>query len=151
MYRARGAQFFWTRVRIPIRVALFTQITRAANHWRNEVLSEDSLRRLKNFRGRTIRVKFHGLCQENCAASAGWAVISIVILGAHKRKGHGAKFVCPVSLAIGELSAILFVDDTDVIHLDICTEERDSLGGSCQPTGQRYELGQSAYGQWWCT
>ena len=52
-------------------------------------------------------------------APAGWAVISIVILGAHKRKGHGAKFVCPVSLARGELSAILFVDDTDVIHFNM--------------------------------
>ena len=40
-------------------------------------------------------------------------------MGAHKRKGHGAKFVCPVSLAKGELSAILFVDDTDVIHFNM--------------------------------
>ena len=55
----------------------------------------------------------------NGAALAGWAVISIVILGAHKRKGHGAKFVCPVLLAKGELSAILFVDDTDVIHFNM--------------------------------
>ena len=71
------------------------------------------------FRGSKIRVKFQGLCQGNGAAPAGWAVISMVILGAHKRKGRGAKFVCPVSLAKGELSAILFVDDTDVIHFDM--------------------------------
>ena len=77
----------------------------------------------KRFRGSKIRVKFQGLCQGNGAAPAGWAVISIVILGAHRRKGHGAKFVCPVSLAKGELSAILFVDDTGVIHFDMEKKE----------------------------
>jgi hypothetical protein len=44
----------------------------------------------KNIRGHKILVKFQfqGLCQENGAAPVGWAVISIVILGAHKKKGH---------------------------------------------------------------
>ena len=42
-----------------------------------------------------------------------------MILGAHKRKEHRAKFVCPVLLAKGELTAILFVDDTDVINFDM--------------------------------
>ena len=77
----------------------------------------------KRFRGSKIRVKFQGLCQGNGAAPAGWAVIFIVILGAHKIKGHGAKLVCPVSLAKGKLSAILFVDDTDVIHFDMEKKE----------------------------
>ena len=78
----------------------------------------------KKFSGSKIRAKCQGLCQGNGAAPAGWVVISIVILGAHKMKGHGAKFVCPVTLAKGELSAILFVDDTDVIHLD--TEKNET-------------------------
>ena len=70
----------------------------------------------------------------------GWAVISIVILGAHKRKGHGAKFVCPVLLAKGGLSAILFVDDTDVIHFDMeknetALEAHASLQGSVESWG----------------
>ena len=65
----------------------------------------------KRFRGSKIRVKFQGLCQGNGAAPAGGAVISIVILGAHKRKGHGAK--------LGELSDILFVADMDVIYFDM--------------------------------
>ena len=51
----------------------------------------------KNYRGQKISVKFQGLCQGNGAAPAGWAVISITILNAHKKKGHGAKFVCPIS------------------------------------------------------
>ena len=64
-------------------------------------------------------MKFQDLCQGNGAAPAGWAVMSIVIIGAHKRKGHGAKFVCPISRLEGELAVILFVDDTDVIHIDM--------------------------------
>ena len=47
----------------------------------------------KNFRGHKISVKFQGLFQGNGAAPAGWAVISITILNAHKKKGHGGKFV----------------------------------------------------------
>ena len=41
------------------------------------------------FVGSTIEVKFQGLCQGNGVAPAGWAVISITILHAHKAKGHG--------------------------------------------------------------
>ena len=50
----------------------------------------------KNFRGHKILVKFQGLCQGNGAAPAGWLVISITILNAHKKKGHGGQFVCPI-------------------------------------------------------
>ena len=64
-------------------------------------------------------MKCQGLCQGNGTAPAGWADILIVILGAHKRKGHGARFVCPISRTEGELATILFVDNTDVIHIDM--------------------------------
>ena len=46
----------------------------------------------KNFRGHKMLVKIQGLCQGNGAASAGWTVISITILGAHKRKATGHAF-----------------------------------------------------------
>ena len=39
----------------------------------------------KKFRGHKILVKFQGLCQGNGAASAGWTVISITILGRDPR------------------------------------------------------------------
>ena len=73
----------------------------------------------KNFRGHKILVKFQGLCQGNGAASAGWTVISITILGAHKRKDHGARFVCRISRRKEHVAAILFVDDNDLIHIDM--------------------------------
>ena len=44
----------------------------------------------KNFRGHKIAVKFQGLWQGNGAAPADWAVISIVIIRGHKKKGQGA-------------------------------------------------------------
>ena len=44
-------------------------------------------------------------------------MITITILGAHKRKGHGARFLCPISRKEGHVAEILFVDDNDLIHI----------------------------------
>ena len=77
----------------------------------------------KEFAGSTIMMKTQGLCQGNGAAPAGWAVVSIVILNAHKKEGHGATFRCPISKTAGQLSAILFVDDTDLLHINMDTDE----------------------------
>ena len=44
-------------------------------------------------------------------------------MNAHKRWGNGAKFLCPISLVHSNLSAVLFVDDTNVMHLDINRKE----------------------------
>jgi hypothetical protein len=75
--------------------------------------------------GIRIEIKTQGLCQGNGAAPVGWAVVSIVILRAHSKQGHGATFRCPISRTASELAAILFVDDTDVIHL--CMEMEESV------------------------
>ena len=44
-------------------------------------------------------------------------MISIIILWCQKRKGYGAKFLAPISLVKSDLAAIIFVDDTDILHL----------------------------------
>jgi hypothetical protein len=44
---------------------------------------------LKDFAGSTIEVKTQGLGQGNGASPEGWCVISIMILRAHGKKGHG--------------------------------------------------------------
>ena len=80
------------------------------------------------FAGSKIEVKFQGSCQGNGAAPAGWAVISITILQAHEEKGHGAHFVCPMSNLSGHLAAILFVDDTDIVHIDL--SDNQTVGGA---------------------
>ena len=77
----------------------------------------------RDFRRNSIQIKFQGLCQGNGAAPAGWAVISITILGAHKREGHGGHFICPITKMTEHLAVILFVDDTDLIHIDMAQEE----------------------------
>ena len=64
-----------------------------------------------------------GLCQGNGASPAGWAVISICILQAHRRKGHGAKFLCPITKLKQHLSAILYINDTDILHIDLTKDE----------------------------
>jgi uncharacterized protein (UPF0332 family) len=73
----------------------------------------------QSFAGGTVEVKTQGYMQGNGAAPAGWGVVSIVILNAHKKKGFGAKFLCPISKLTQHLAAVLYVDDTDLIHLDM--------------------------------
>ena len=75
------------------------------------------------FSGGGVSIKTQGLCQGNGAAPAGWAVISICILGAHRKKGHGAKFLCPITQLQHHLSAILYVDYTDLLHVNMTKNE----------------------------
>jgi hypothetical protein len=77
-----------------------------------------------SFTGGGISIKTQGMCQGNGASPAGWAVISICILGAHGRKGHGAKFICPVTKLEKHLSTILYVDNTDILHIDLTKNKR---------------------------
>jgi hypothetical protein len=46
-------------------------------------------------------------------------VVSITIVNAHKWKGHEAKLNCLLLLVHTNLAAVLYVDNTDVIHLDM--------------------------------
>ena len=77
----------------------------------------------KEFAGSSVQLKYQGLCQGNGKAPAAWCVISIVILNCHKAKGHGAKFLAPASKVRKDLAAVLFVDDNDLLHLDMTREE----------------------------
>ena len=77
----------------------------------------------KRCAGSRIRVKFQGMCQGSGAAAAGFCVVSVVILRAHQRKGHAATFVCPISKHEAKLSSIIFVDDTDLIHINLAGDE----------------------------
>ncbi len=85
------------------------------------------------FVGGGINRKTQGLMQGNGASLAGWAAISICILGAHRKKGHGAKFYCPITNLQHHLSAILYVDDTDLLHIDVTKDESvDKVHGAIQ-------------------
>jgi hypothetical protein len=77
----------------------------------------------KTFAGGGIGIKTQGLTQGNGASPAGWVVISICILGAHGEKGYGAKFHCPISKLQHHLSTILYVDDTDLLHINLTKDK----------------------------
>lgn len=73
--------------------------------------------------GSKVHLKTQGLMQGNGASPAGWAVVSITIIQAHKEEGHGATFLCPISKYSHHAAGILYVDDTDLIHLNLEEEE----------------------------
>jgi len=70
----------------------------------------------KNCANSRIDYKTQGLGQGYGAAGAGWAVVSITITSAHKKKGHGAHFLSPITRLSGHIAGVLFVDDTDLMH-----------------------------------
>jgi hypothetical protein len=51
----------------------------------------------KDFASSTVEIKTQGLGQGNGASPVGWCVISIMILRAHRAKGHSAQFLAPIS------------------------------------------------------
>ncbi len=73
---------------------------------------------MKWFTGGGVHVKVQGLTQGNGASPAGWAVISIMIFRAHGKKGHGATFLCPITCCSAKISAILYIDNTDLLHIN---------------------------------
>lgn len=75
--------------------------------------------------GSWVHLRMQGFMQGNGASPAGWTMVSIVILHAHKQQGHRAIFHCPVSGAYKDLSCILYVDNNDLIHL--CSNEANSV------------------------
>ena len=94
------------------------------------------------YAGSTIQVKTQGLCQGNGAAPAGWAVVSIVLLDAHKQERHGATFRCPITKQCKQMAAILFVDDTDLLHInlegmELLEETHDALQRSVNSWGTK--------------
>jgi hypothetical protein len=77
----------------------------------------------KTFASLTIKIKMQGLEQVNRASPAGWCIISIAILQAHGVKGHGAHFLARLSQVWQSLLAILYVNDTNLLHLNMNTDE----------------------------
>ncbi len=59
------------------------------------------------------------MCQGNGASPAAWLATSIPMIRAHHQKGHGAQFLAPISGLSCHLIGGLFVNDTDLFHLDM--------------------------------
>ena len=98
------------------------------------------------FAGSTIEVKTQGLGQGNGASPARCCIISIMILRAHGAKGHGAHFIAPMSHVHSSLSAILYIDDTDLLHLNMDGNKmRDNIQDTCHPATRNQKLGKIAH------
>jgi len=61
--------------------------------------------------------------------------LSIIITNAHKKNGHGGRFVCPISRTSGNLAvvAIIFVNDTNLIHIRM---DKDKSASEAHETAQ---------------
>jgi hypothetical protein len=73
----------------------------------------------KVYAGSAEGKRTQGLCQGNGAAPAGWGVISITMIRAHKQKGHGVHLRCPITETSHHSAGTVYVDDTDLEHLDM--------------------------------
>lgn len=77
----------------------------------------------KEAMGVRVNLKTQGFMQGNGATPARWAVVSISIIHAHKKEDHRATFLCPVTQLNHKVAGILYVDATDIIHLNLSEEE----------------------------
>jgi hypothetical protein len=64
-------------------------------------------------------IRTQGMCQGNRASSAAWLATSIPMIRAHRWKGHGAQFLAPISGLSCHLIGSLFINNTDLFHLDM--------------------------------
>ena len=64
-----------------------------------------------------------GLMQGSGAAPGVWTAVSTIILGAYKQCGYGAHLVGGWSNEQISLSALLYVDDTDLLHRRVFPHE----------------------------
>ena len=69
-------------------------------------------------------VMMQGMSQGNGAAPAAWLATSIIpMIRAHRRKRHGTHFTAPISGKSCHLASGLFVNDTDLFHLNMLQPE----------------------------
>jgi hypothetical protein len=66
--------------------------------------------------GGTEETPYMGLTQGSGASPAAWTAISTLIVSAYKEKGYGGTFVSAWSGIFLLLAALLYVDDTDLLH-----------------------------------
>jgi hypothetical protein len=88
-----------------------------------------------------------GLAQGNGAAPPGFLAVSTLMIEVYKRLGHGSNFVSAWSGDAFFLAAILYVDDSDLLHLSMVASDEDAAflaqvqeatfdwGGLVQATG----------------
>ncbi len=84
-----------------------------------------------DFYSSKCEIKTQGLCQVNEASLAGWEVVSICLISAPKKKGHGDHFLCPIIKLKSHIMGVIYVDNTNLIHfhMDEYEYKLDTLHG----------------------
>jgi hypothetical protein len=76
-------------------------------------------------------IRTQGMRQGNTALPAALSVMSIPMIKAHRQKGHSAHFIAPISGLSRHLIGGLFVDDTNLFHLDMRQTETALEAHTC--------------------
>ena len=84
-----------------------------------------------------------GILQGNGAAPTTWVLISVPLLNMLRKKGHGAKFLSPLSKHLTHIVGFAFVDDTDLLTFDMFDETKswENLSECMQEAIDRWEGG----------
>ena len=97
---------------------------------------------------RNTLIPYQGILQGNGAAPTTWVIISTPLLNMLRAAGNGAKFVSPMSLENTHLVGFAFVDDTDLISLNMDDDEVtwENIGQDMQDAINRWEGGLKSTG-----
>ena len=97
-----------------------------------------------NFACSKFEIKTQGLCQGNGTSPAGWAVVSICIIYAHKKKGHCAHFICPITKLKSHIAGVIYINNTDLIHF--CMDTHKGRENVLWDPRSDCKLGQTSFG-----
>jgi len=87
---------------------------------------------------------YHGIGQGNGAGPAIWAVVSSPILNILRRKGLGCHFIAPFSSTEVKFSGYSFVDDTDLVIVQLSGASYETIFQALQDSVDTWEGGLTA-------
>ncbi len=95
-----------------------------------------------------FEIKSQGFCQGNGASPAGWAIVSICIINAHKKKDHVAHFICPITKLKSHIAGVIYVDDMDLVHFCMDTHKgREDMFYGIQESVEKWGQTSSGIGR----
>jgi hypothetical protein len=69
-----------------------------------------------SYGGTTTASPYFGHGQGNGASPSGFLALSSLTINAYQRMGHGAKILSSFSCRVFHLTAVMYVDDTNLLH-----------------------------------
>ncbi len=72
-----------------------------------------------NFDSGEIHCKMQSICKGNGTSLVAWGMVGITIINAHNCRHNGVTFLCSMSALQIHAAGVLFIDDTDLMHMDM--------------------------------